>query len=68
MRNIVLTVAYDGTNYYGWQCQPNALTVQEVFNNALEKILNHRTKIYAGGRTDAGVHARGKLLIFIQRK
>lgn len=68
MRNIVLTVAYDGTNYHGWQCQPNASTVQEFFNNALEKILNHRTKIYAGGRTDTGVHAMGQVINFHTEK
>ena len=64
MRNIVLSLAYDGTNYHGWQCQPNALTVQEVFNNALGRILNHPVTIYAGGRTDTGVHAMGQVINF----
>ncbi len=68
MRNIVITIAYDGTHYHGWQCQPNALTVQEVLSNAIEKILNHRVKIYAGGRTDAGVHAMGQVANFFTEK
>jgi tRNA pseudouridine38-40 synthase len=68
MRNIVLSLAYDGTNYHGWQCQPNALTVQEVLNNALGRILNHPVTIYAGGRTDAGVHAMGQIINFHTEK
>jgi len=64
MRNIVLTISYDGTNYHGWQCQPDVLTIQEIFNNSLKKILNHATTIYAGGRTDAGVHAMGQVINF----
>jgi tRNA pseudouridine38-40 synthase len=68
MRNIVLSVSYDGTNYHGWQCQPNALTVQEVFNNALGRILNHPVTIYAGGRTDTGVHAMGQVINFHTEK
>jgi tRNA pseudouridine38-40 synthase len=64
MRNIVLTVAYDGTNYHGWQCQPNALTIQEVLNKAVGKILDHPVTIYGGGRTDSGVHAMGQVVNF----
>ena len=68
MRNIVITIAYDGTNYHGWQCQPNAVTVQEVLHKAVEKILDHPVKIYAGGRTDAGVHAMGQVANFFTEK
>jgi len=68
MRNIVLTIAYDGTQYHGWQCQPNALTVQEVFSKTVEKILDHPVKIYAGGRTDTGVHAMGQVINFYTEK
>ncbi len=59
-RNIRLTVAYDGTNYHGWQCQPNAITVEETLRGAAERVLDHPIKIIAGGRTDAGVHAIGQ--------
>jgi tRNA pseudouridine38-40 synthase len=68
MRNIVLTIAYDGTQYHGWQCQPNALTIQEIFTKTVEKILNHPVKIYAGGRTDTGVHAMGQVINFHTEK
>lgn len=68
MRNIVTTIAYDGTHYHGWQCQPNAVTVQEVFAKAVERILDHPVKIYAGGRTDAGVHAMGQVVNFHTEK
>jgi tRNA pseudouridine38-40 synthase len=68
MRNIVLTIAYDGTQYHGWQCQPNAITIQEIFAKAVEKILNHPVKIYAGGRTDTGVHAMGQVINFHTEK
>jgi tRNA pseudouridine38-40 synthase len=68
MRNIVMTISYDGTNYHGWQCQPNAVTVQEVFGKTVEKILNHPAKIYAGGRTDTGVHAMGQVVNFHTEK
>lgn len=68
MRNIVLSITYDGTHYHGWQCQPNALTVQEVLSRAVEKILGHQVKIYAGGRTDTGVHAMGQVINFYTEK
>ncbi|OPY79528.1 MAG: tRNA pseudouridine synthase A [Syntrophorhabdus sp. PtaU1.Bin153] len=68
MRNIVLTIAYDGTNYHGWQCQPNGITVEQVVRQAVEKILDHQAKIYAAGRTDAGVHAQGQVVNFFTEK
>jgi tRNA pseudouridine38-40 synthase len=55
---ILVTVAYDGTNYSGWQVQPNGLTVQQVVEDALEKLLKERVQVRSSGRTDAGVHAR----------
>ena len=64
-RNIRLTLSYDGTNYHGWQSQPNAVSVEETLKRALERILNHDVKIYAGGRTDAGVHAMGQVVNFV---
>lgn len=57
MRNLLIKIAYDGMNYHGWQIQNNALTVQEVFQNALFSIID-KTDIKACSRTDTGVHAR----------
>jgi len=68
MRNISLTVAYDGTNYHGWQCQPNVVTIQETLKVAVERILNHEVNIIGGARTDAGVHAMGQVVNFTTSK
>ena len=57
-------VSYLGTNYHGWQIQPNGLTIQEVIESTLSKILNTPTKIYGSGRTDAGVHALNQAFHF----
>ena len=57
MRNILLTLSYDGKNYHGWQVQKNALTVQEVFQKALHKIISEPIDIKGCSRTDSGVHA-----------
>lgn len=56
-RNIVINLSYDGARYHGWQIQKNALTVQEVFQNSLEKIINQKVDIKGCSRTDTGVHA-----------
>ena len=53
-----LEFSYSGTNYHGWQRQPNAITVQEVIENSLKTILRHSVSLTAAGRTDTGVHAR----------
>lgn len=58
MRNLLLRLMYDGTNYHGWQVQPNGVTVQEKLQDALEQILGVREKVTGCSRTDAGVHAR----------
>jgi len=58
MRNIALQLMYVGTAYHGWQIQNNAVTVQEVLQKALEKVVGHPVKCTGAGRTDAGVHAR----------
>ncbi len=50
--------SYNGTNYHGWQSQPNAISVQEVLNKALSTILNSNIDCMGAGRTDSGVHAR----------
>ena len=62
---ILLTIAYDGTHYAGWQRQNNALAVQQLVENALEKILNHPAPLTAASRTDAGVHALGQRAAFV---
>jgi tRNA pseudouridine38-40 synthase len=64
MRNIRLDLAYDGTNYHGWQYQPNALTVQEILQRSVETVVNHKTTIYGASRTDAGVHALHQVAMF----
>lgn len=57
MRNLLLTIQYDGSNYHGWQVQKNALSVQEAFQNAVEKVFLKRLDVVGCSRTDAGVHA-----------
>jgi tRNA pseudouridine38-40 synthase len=63
-RNIRLKIAYDGTDYVGWQIQPNGVTVQEVLQNALRKLTGEEAKVIAAGRTDSGVHALGQVANF----
>ncbi len=60
----VLKIAYDGTNYAGWQRQKNAPSVQETLENALWEALRQNVRITASGRTDAGVHAAGQVCHF----
>ena len=57
MRNVLMSLCYDGTNYHGWQVQKNAVTVQEVFQGALARFLGEDVDIKGCSRTDAGVHA-----------
>lgn len=63
--NIKLTIEYDGTEYHGWQVQPNGRTIQEVLEHAIAKILGVQTRIHGSGRTDAGVHAVGQVANFV---
>lgn len=56
-----LTIAYDGTNYSGWQVQANAPSVQQTIETVLSKIVGHEVKVHGSGRTDQGVHARGQV-------
>lgn len=58
MRNLLLTLCYDGSRYHGWQIQENAVTVQEVFQKALVSVTGLSEEIKACSRTDTGVHAR----------
>ena len=58
MRNLLLTLCYDGSAYHGWQVQRNAVSVQQVFQQALEKVTGTRPDVKGCSRTDTGVHAR----------
>lgn len=62
MRNIKITLAYDGTGFMGWQVQPGVRTVQQTLEDALESILGYRVRTHASGRTDTGVHALGQVV------
>ena len=64
MKRIKLTVAYDGTNYHGWQVQPNGITIEEVLNQALTKLLKEPIAVTGASRTDTGVHALGNVAVF----
>jgi len=61
MRNLKLTLAYDGTNFHGWQVQPQLRTVQGELERALRKLFNHDVAVTGSGRTDAGVHAHAQV-------
>lgn len=61
MRNIKITVAYDGENYVGWQVQPNGVSIQEKLEQAWLELTQEKIRITASGRTDSGVHARGQV-------
>ena len=64
MQNYLLTLAYDGTNYCGFQVQPNGRSVAQTFQDGLEAVLHSRPDIKGCSRTDAGVHALGFALNF----
>ena len=64
MKRIKLTVAYDGTNYCGWQIQPNGITVEEVLNRELSALTKTKVTVIGASRTDSGVHARGNVAVF----
>jgi tRNA pseudouridine38-40 synthase len=66
VRNLKLTLQYDGTDYFGWQRQKNThKTIAEIIENTLNKILQEKVKLIAAGRTDAGVHAREQVANFV---
>lgn len=64
MQNYKILVSYDGTEYQGWQRQPNKKTIQGLIENALEKIAAKKIPVIGSGRTDAGVHAEGQVAHF----
>src|SRR2546430_14625506 len=64
MRNIKLTLSYDGTDFHGWQTQPGFRTVQETLEKAIAALTGERPRVNASGRTDTGVHAVGQVANF----
>lgn len=64
MRRVKLTVAYDGTDYCGWQIQQNGKTIQGELNRYLSELLGEEIKTMGASRTDAGVHALGNVAVF----
>ncbi len=64
MRRIRCIISYDGTNYVGWQVQPNGVSVQELLENALFELTGEQIRIEGSGRTDSGVHARAQVAHF----
>lgn len=68
MNNYKLILQYDGTNYSGWQFQNNAVTIQQVVSESIEKIIGEKVNLIGSGRTDAGVHALGQVANFLTSK
>ena len=64
MRRILLVVAYDGTDYCGWQFQPNGITIEEVLNRELSALFHEEIQVIGASRTDSGVHAMGNVAVF----
>ena len=61
---VKLIVAYDGTNYCGWQIQDNGITIEEVLNRELSRLLGEEIAVIGASRTDSGVHALGNVAVF----
>ena len=64
MVRVKLVVAYDGTNYCGWQVQDNGITIEEVLNRELSDLLKEDITVIGASRTDSGVHALGNVAVF----
>lgn len=64
MKRVKLLIAYDGTNYCGWQKQINGITVEEVINKTLSELLNENIEVIGASRTDSGVHALANVAVF----
>ncbi len=64
MKRVRLTVAYDGTNYHGWQIQPNGITIESELNRCLTDLLREPVEVIGASRTDSGVHALGNVAVF----
>lgn len=63
-KRIRIIVAYDGTNYHGWQLQENGITIEEELNRCLSELLGERIRVIGASRTDSGVHAMGNVAVF----
>lgn len=61
---VMLTVAYEGTNYCGWQVQPNGITIEQVLNETLSELLGEEITVTGASRTDSGVHSLGNVAVF----
>lgn len=64
MKRVKLVVAYDGTNYCGWQVQKNGETIESVLNRAIGELTGEEIHVMGSSRTDAGVHACGNVAVF----
>ena len=64
MKRVKLVIAYDGTNYHGWQVQDNGITIEEVLNRTISELVQEDIKVIGASRTDAGVHACGNVAVF----
>ena len=63
-KRVKLIVAYDGTNYHGWQVQPNGITIESELNRCLTDLLGENVEVIGASRTDSGVHALGNIAVF----
>lgn len=63
-KRVRLTVAYDGTNYHGWQIQNNGITIESELNRCLTDLLREPVEVIGASRTDSGVHALGNIAVF----
>lgn len=63
-KRVLLTVAYDGTAYHGWQIQSNGITIESELNRCLTQLLQEPIQVIGASRTDAGVHALGNIAVF----
>lgn len=64
MKRVKMVLAYDGTNYCGWQLQSNGITIEEVLNKTLSELLREPVMVIGASRTDSGVHAEGNVAVF----
>ena len=64
MKRVMLVVAYEGTNYRGWQIQNNGITIESVLNETLSQLLGERITVIGASRTDSGVHSLGNVAVF----
>lgn len=64
MKRVKMVLAYDGTNYCGWQLQTNGITIEEVLNKTLSELLREPVTVIGASRTDSGVHAEGNVAVF----